>query len=97
MRIAVALPMPETMKNDSGTKVDLVPIASEPENAWYNGANISPNHAEFHEEKGRRLPKSGLGLTRIQVCVNQCGVPPAKLLELAGCGKGSKQAKRLRS
>jgi len=96
MKIAARLPMPKSMRNDSGIEINLVPIASNPNDAWYARANISPNHAEFCEDKGRRLPKSGLGLTRVQVCANQCGFSPATLFALAGVGKNSKEARRQR-
>lgn len=97
MKIATSLPMPKTMVNDNGIRVSLVPVASEPSDAWYNQANISAKHADFADDIGRKLPSNGVGLTRIQVCVNQCGLPPAGLLAKAGVGKGSKQAKKLRS
>jgi hypothetical protein len=96
MKIAVSLPMPETVRNDNGELVSLVPIASKPDHAWYSGCNISENHAEFQEGRVRQLPQKGLGLTRVQVCNAQCGLPPALLFARAGGGQGSKAAKQQR-
>jgi len=97
MKISVSLPMPKSVKTDNGVKHELEPSASNAEHAWYNGANISPNHAEFDDNRGRQLPRRGLGLTRIQVFLAQTGMTQEEFGRITKTGRGSKDAKRLRS
>lgn len=96
MRIAFTLPQPKVIRTDIA-KTTVSPIASSPEDAWYSEANISENHFDAHEDKGRKVLKSGLGTSRSIIAANQCGLSPRDLLAKAGVGKGSEAAKRLRS
>lgn len=96
MRIAASLPQPVKIRTDVSVTV-VEPIASVPTDAWYSECDISENHIDCHELKGRKILKSGLGTSRSIIAANQCGLSPRDLLAKAGVGKGSLAAKRLRS